>query len=131
MVAPTGAPGPNFAIGAQHTASDTSVFEISPEQTGSFSTLPQPSTTVGEREMSPATTVLPFTLVDGPAVTYEPGLLDSDQSLLSDGGIFPQLIFFPDSRFPATIPNGPFPLTQYMKYSDTAGDPMRRFHQMW
>ncbi len=131
VVAPTGAPGPNFAIGAQHTASDTSVFEISPEQTGSFSTLPQPSTTVGAREMSPATTVLPFTLVDGPAVTYEPGLLDSDQSLLSDGGIFPQLIFFPDSRFPATIPNGPFPLTQYMKYSDTAGDPMHRFHQMW
>ncbi len=131
VVAPSGDPGPNFSIGAQHEASDTSVYEISPTQTGSYTSLPQPNTTVGAREMSPATTTLPFTLLDGPAVTYDPGMLDSDQSLLSDGGIFPQLIFFPDSRFPANMPSGPFPLTRYMKYSDTGGDPAHRFYQMW
>jgi acid phosphatase len=37
-----------------------------------------------------------------------------------------------DSRFPARLPNGPFPITQYIPYTQAyVGDPVHRFFQMW
>ena len=39
-----------------------------------------------------------------------------------------------DARFPADLPNGPFPITRYVPYGKTAlptGDPVHRFFQMW
>lgn len=43
----------------------------------------------------------------------------------------------PDPRFPATLPNGPFPISPYAPYAVTSvfgnvtGDPVHRFFQMW
>jgi phospholipase C len=39
--------------------------------------------------------------------------------------------FVPDARFPATLPNGPFPITRYADYMAYVGDPVHRFFQMW
>jgi phospholipase C len=126
VVTATGTPGPNFAAAAQHQASDTDYYRLSPPQTGSFVTLPQPNTT-----LSP--------ILFPPAIDYgivsDPGLAPSDQGLLYDGGIFyqppHQVPLVPDARFPSNLPNGPFPITQYAMSSDTIGDPVHRFYQMW
>ncbi|MGA3053067.1 MAG: alkaline phosphatase family protein [Candidatus Korobacteraceae bacterium] len=122
IVTTTGAPGPNFAAAVQHQASDTDIYRLSPPQTGSFATLPQPNTTLNPLLFPPATQY---------GIASDPGLAPDDQHLLNDGGIFPQFYFVPDNRFPADLPNGPFPITQYLKYSDTMGDPVHRFYQMW
>ena len=122
IVTATGAPGPNFAAAVQHQASDTDIYRLSPPQTGSFSTLPQPNTTLNPLLFPPATQY---------GIASDPGLAPGDQKLLNDGGIFPQFYFVPDKRFPADLPNGPFPITQYLKYPDTMGDPVHRFYQMW
>src|SRR5262245_56041306 len=37
-----------------------------------------------------------------------------------------------DERFPANLPNGPFPLSRYTAYQNSfTGDPAHRFFQMW
>jgi phospholipase C len=38
----------------------------------------------------------------------------------------------PDTRFPANLPNGPYPITKYVPYQNAfVGDPIHRFYQMW
>jgi phospholipase C len=39
--------------------------------------------------------------------------------------------FEPDKRFPANLPNGPFPITRYADWTAAVGDPVHRFFQMW
>ena len=39
--------------------------------------------------------------------------------------------FEPDKRFPASLPNGPFPITRYADWTAAVGDPVHRFFQMW
>jgi acid phosphatase len=39
--------------------------------------------------------------------------------------------YAPDTRFPADLPNGPFPITRYAPYTAAVGDPVHRFFQMW
>ncbi len=124
IVTAEGAPGINFASATQHKASDVDEFLLDPPQTGAYAVLPQPSTTVGAHLFSPAGNPLH-------PVKYDPGLSAGDQILLKDGGIFPRLDFTRDTRFPRNLPNGPFQITQYVKYSATTGDPMHRFYQMW
>jgi phospholipase C len=122
IVTANGTPGVNFDRAAQHQALDQTTYQISPPQTGAFSTLPQPNVTL---------TALLFP----PSVEYgiasDPGLAPADQSLLNDGGVFPLFLTLPDTRFPSDLPDGPFPITKYVKYSDTVGDPVHRFYQMW
>lgn len=36
-----------------------------------------------------------------------------------------------DPRFPAELPNGPFPITRYADWTAAVGDPVHRFFQMW
>ena len=36
-----------------------------------------------------------------------------------------------DKRFPANLPNGPFPITRYADWTAAVGDPVHRFFQMW
>jgi phospholipase C len=122
IVTVSGAPGANFSRAAQHQAVDNTAYQISPPQTGAFSTLPQPNTTLTALLFPPAVEY---------GITSDPGLAPGDQSLLNDGGIFPQVQTLPDKRFPSDLPDGPFPITQYVKYSDTVGDPVHRFYQMW
>lgn len=37
----------------------------------------------------------------------------------------------PDTRFPTTMPNGPFQISWYVPYAAYTGDPVHRFFQMW
>jgi len=39
--------------------------------------------------------------------------------------------YAPDERFPAALPNAPFPITRYVEYGAYVGDPVHRFFQMW
>ena len=128
-----GSPGPNFTAAAQQQAVDSSddAFLISPPQTGPYTNLPQPSTTLGGRLFAPANVPSWLTPVLGPAIAQDPGLLASDQSLLKDGGIYPLVPLIPDTRFPTNLPSGPFPITKYVSYPSSLGDPMHRFYQMW
>jgi hypothetical protein len=104
IVTATGAPGSNFAVATQHQASDTDVFLLDPLQTGSYPTLPQPNTGLGPLLLSPR---LQF------GIKSDPGLAASDQNLLKDGGILPQIDFSRDKRFPANCPtdHSPSPTT--------------------
>jgi phospholipase C len=43
----------------------------------------------------------------------------------------PYYDYEPDTRFPASLPNGPFQITKYVGYKDYTGDPVHRFFQMW
>lgn len=45
IVTPSGAPGPNYAKAEAHTALDTAGFQAKPRITGTYPTLPPPSTT--------------------------------------------------------------------------------------
>lgn len=133
IVTANGEPGANFAGAAQHKALDTNAesYSLNPSPRGSYATLPQPSTTIGARLFAPANIPPNFQAILGPAISYDPGLEARDQKLLHDGGIWPLIDFIPDRRFPTGLPNGPFPITKYLKYSDTTGDPAHRFYQMW
>ncbi|HUN57094.1 MAG TPA: alkaline phosphatase family protein [Candidatus Binataceae bacterium] len=45
---------------------------------------------------------------------------------------FGQKLGVPDSRFPANLPDGPFPITNYTAYQLAyTGDPAHRLFQMW
>ena len=45
---------------------------------------------------------------------------------------FGQFLNVADMRFPANLPNGPWPITRYVPYQlSFTGDPVHRFFQMW
>ena len=47
-------------------------------------------------------------------------------------GAFGQPQHVPDSRFPASMPNGPYQISRYVPYpGGFTGDPVHRFFQMW
>jgi phospholipase C len=156
-----GLPGPNFSQATQKQATDTIVFQLNPTQTGPFTNLPQPSTTLNAFPASPcelSETLLGFGKdPSGILFCADFALQPADQGLLSIGGtgqsfygvplglpIFPA----PDCRYPSTLPNGPFSIvgasmlndcpTPTIKTSitptlitDNTGDPVHRFFQMW
>jgi len=137
MVNADGSPGPNFTLAQQQQALDTEVYQLSPPQTGPYSTLPQPNTTIDDLPEPP--------WVSFPILISDPGLDDADQILLSLGGTG-QPMGQPDCRNPANLPNGPFPITASFQgttcpppppqltpvpYTSNTGDPIHRFYQMW
>ena len=132
-----GSPGPNFQQAAQQQAIDTPAdeFMLSPRQTGSFTTLPQPS-------MGLNLLLTPYSLEYG--ILSEPGLSQQDQYLLHQGGFLGR--FSPDPRLSAATNNGPFNITSFsydfnllnyqpgyrkLNTKDNTGDPMHRFYQNW
>jgi phospholipase C len=132
-----GSPGPNFAQAAQQQATDTpaDAFMLSPVQTGSYATLPQPS-------MGLNLLIAPYSHVYG--VASDPGLADGDQYLVNEGGFRGRLS--PDPRLQEATNNGPFNITSFsydfdadnyepghrkLNTKDNTGDPMHRFYQMW
>jgi len=125
IVTTSGDPGPNFALALQQQAQDTDYYRISPPQSGSYIMLPQPNVTFD---------AIPFSLKTTYNIDYEPGLDVNDQYLLGYGGVLnldpKEFPFSADQRF-QNLPDGPFPITKYTAYTDTTGDPMHRFYQMW
>jgi phospholipase C len=137
IVKTDGSPGPNFQQAAQQQATDTPAdeFMLSPPQTGSFTTLPQPS-------MGLNLLLTPYSLEYG--ILSEPGLSQQDQYLLHQGGFLGR--FSPDPRLSAATNNGPYNITSFsydfnlfnyqpgyrkLNTKDNTGDPMHRFYQNW
>ncbi len=100
-----GTPGSNFVMARQFQGSNPSVQ-------GTFnlySTKPK--------------IAAPYANLPQPLQT---GILDP-ATLTFAGGV-------PDSRFPANLPSGPYPITKYVPYgsaNSATGDPVHRFFQMW
>jgi phospholipase C len=153
IVKQDGQKGPDFKLAAQNQASDTSTYQISPQQTGAFPTLPQPSTTLNALPAGPC--ILSGLLTPKTPLCSDIGLDPTSQGLLSNPGTgqslyFPEFMFLPvpDCRYPSDLPNGPFSLVGASQlnncgmpflasqitttsYVNNTGDPVHRFYQMW
>jgi phospholipase C len=119
-----GTPGPNFSQASQSTASDTSVYELSPSGNTPYAVLPP--------VLAGGYSTAPFPDA-ATAMQFENGLLPEDYVLLSTGGtgLAHGAV---DTRIPnaASLPNGPFQLTSATHPYDTYDNsPVHRFYQMW
>jgi hypothetical protein len=85
-----GLPGPNATLAQQNQATDTTVYQLSPTQTGPYAQLAQPSTTLNAFPASPcalSTILLEFGKDPaGVLLCTDYGLEASAQALLSMGG---------------------------------------------
>lgn len=117
-----GSPGPNFKQAQQWQALDTGTFSIHPTKASPYLTLPPPNT-------DGAPTSAPFSSISD-AQAVEPALPSSDYWMLITGGtgLAKDVI---DTRFPASLPNAPFDITNWISYNDYAGSPVHRLFQMW
>jgi phospholipase C len=117
-----GSPGPNFKKAQQWQAVDTGTYSIHPSKTSPYLTLPPPNT-------GGAPPTAPFSSISD-AEAVEPALPASDYWMLITGGTgLPADVI--DTRFPASLPNAPFDITNWISYNDYAGSPVHRFFQMW
>mgnify|MGYP001248756372 CR=1 FL=1 len=123
IVQPNGLPGLNASIAQQYMADDSypDYFSIHPGGKTPFTLLPSPN--VGGPQ-NPY-----FANVAAVAALPEPGLLPADYALLTIGGT--GLSSGIDTRFPASLPNNPFEITDSINYAAYAGSPVHRFFQMW
>jgi phospholipase C len=145
-----GAPGPHAALATQQQATDMTTYELSPSQTGPFTTLPQPSTTLDGLPAGPC--IITF---GNPAFCSDVGLDQTSQGLLQARGTgqpaylpSKQIFPVPDCRYPSNLFNGPFSLLgasvlnncgqpfladtiANTTYTSNTGDPVHRFYQMW
>ena len=115
IVLNNGAPGPHAALAVQQQATDTTTFELSPTQTGPFTNLPQPSTTLSALPIGPCP--LAVLLFSSDAFCSDVGLDPTSQGLLSARGTGQPLYFHrppfqidpvPDCRYPSNLTNGPY-----------------------
>ena len=119
-----GTPGPNFSQASQSSASDTTVFQLSPSGNTPYTVLPP--------VLAGGYTTAPFPDA-ATAMQFENGLLPEDYVLLTTGGTglaHGQL----DTRIPnaGNLPSGPFQLTSSTHPYDTYDNsPVHRFYQMW
>jgi phospholipase C len=119
-----GTPGPNFFLASQSTASDTSVYQLSPSGNTPYAILPP--------VLAGGNSTAPFPDA-ATAMQFENGLLPEDYVLLTTGGtgLAHGTV---DTRIPnaANLPNGPFQLTSSTHPYDTYDNsPVHRFYQMW
>ena len=128
-----GTPGPNYSAATQNQALDTTVYQISPQKTGPYQTLPPPIAGGGPPPFS--------TVAD--AQTYENGLPTDYYQYLTTGALTvpsgqPDTRIYYDGHDVNSLPPGPYQLTnnnnpngQYLTYDDYAESPVHRFYQMW
>ncbi|MBV9465214.1 MAG: alkaline phosphatase family protein [Solirubrobacterales bacterium] len=111
IVTSSGSPGPDAWKALQRQASDTTTYQLDPQDVSAYQQLPQPNT------------------------TYVPQACNGQSQNV------------PDARFPATLPNAPYQITNYVPYFDShgayakfgtcefigafIGDPIHRFYQMY
>ena len=126
IVKEDGTAGPNFALAAQSSATDTSTdgFQMSPSGNTPYSVLPP--------ALAGGYTTPPFSSVAA-AKAIENGLPSNYYVYLTTGGtgLAHGAI---DTRIPnaAALPNGPFQLTSAtLPYDSYTDSPVHRFYQMW
>jgi phospholipase C len=111
IVTKSGAPGPNFKLARQLTASNTKTYSLNPKITGVYKPLPPPNTTY----VSPACDGLPLGATD----TRFPANLASGPYQITKS-----VPYFDDH-----IQYGQFGQCEF--YGAYVGDPIHRFYQMW
>jgi phospholipase C len=128
IVKADGSQGSNFNAAAQHTATDTSTYSISPTIDSAYQTLPIPSTGYAPSQASDSNPP-PFA-TKAAAGAFDYGIENRDLKVLTTGATgLPQ--YSHDTRIPnvKNLPNGPFPLTGL--YDAYANSPIHRFFQSW
>jgi phospholipase C len=111
IVTKTGAPGPNFKLARQLTASNTKTYSLNPKITGSYKTLPAPNTTY----VSSACDGLPLGAAD---TRFPPNLASGPYQIT-------KFVPYLDDH----IQYGQFGQCEF--YGAYVGDPIHRFYQMW
>lgn len=123
-----GSQGANFNAAAQHTATDTDTYSISPKIASAYDKLPPPTTGYAPSEASD-TNPPPFA-TEQAAGAYDYGIEKKDLKVLTTGATgLPQYSI--DTRIPNVkhLPNGPFEMTGL--YDAYANSPVHRFFQSW
>jgi len=110
IVTKSGAPGKNFKLARQLTASNTKKYTLNPKITGSYKTLPAPNTTY----VSSACDGLPL----GAADTRFPALANGPYQITKSVPYFDDHIQYSSQG-------------QCELYGAYVGDPLHRFYQMW
>jgi phospholipase C len=127
-----GAPGPNYSLSLQNSASDTGTYSNHPGGKTLYGSIPPvvtggPQTAYGEQ------------LLDAGLITtayqIEPGFLSPNyyQYLMTGGTGLTNGYTGPDTRIPNVLdlPGGAFQLTPGVPYDAYANSPVHRFYQMW
>jgi phospholipase C len=135
IVTATGAPGPNFKLALQYSATITKKYEISPTDKTAYTQLP-PSMTDGAPEVASNKNPPPFkTLAAVAAVekVIDDGLPKDDYKLLTTGatGLANDSV---DTRVAnaTMLPSGPYQLSsKTLPYDSYTSSPVHRFYQMW
>ena len=132
IVKTDGTPGPHYSAATQNQAMDTTVYQLSPSQTGAYPTLLPPLAPTGGFLNGDA----PFATV-GEAKKIENGLSPSYYKYLTTGGVPASIqgaadtrIFY-DGNNVSSLPPGPYQLTPGVPYDAYAESPVHRFYQMW
>src|SRR5690242_591085 len=113
-----GTPGPNFARAQQWQASDTGAYSLHPGKTAPYVNL-EPVTVSG----APSAPYFPSVAI---AEAIEPALPASYYPFLVEGGTGLDPSAGIDTRFPTSLPNGPFDITAYHGYDAYDGSPVHR-----
>ena len=141
---PNGIFGGSQPTPSQNQATDTSTYELSPTQTGSYANLPQPSTGLNGLPASPcllSSLTLALGLTAGAPTCSDPGLASDDQYLISLSGTHQSFFYTtlglspqPDCRYELLadnagtafpLPNSPYPLINPGRYfAALAGAPL-------
>ena len=122
IVTASGAAGPNVALAKQWQASDTSTYANAPTHTTAFTTMPQINT--GGAPTSP------YFASAAAAEAVEPALPTADYAEMAEGGTGLKKDVI-DTRFPASLANGPVDMHSAIGYHAYANSPVHRFFQMW
>jgi phospholipase C len=130
IITAQGAPGPNYALAAQRSASDQGSYSIHPGDARVYAHLPPPGTetapSAARDHRAPPYATLAY------AQRVEPDLPAQDYPLLLTGATG-----LPGNVVDTRIANvdrlgpGPFPLTPSVSYDDYTASPVHRFYQMW
>ncbi|HEV3424037.1 MAG TPA: alkaline phosphatase family protein [Paraburkholderia sp.] len=135
IITDEGAPGPNFGLAAQYTASATnpSRFEPSPGSKQPYSVLPAPNT--GSVPTAASDTNPPPFATLAAAQAAESNALESQDLIHLTTGASGLPHDVPDTRFGANtynLPNGPYQISRVgPDYDQYMNSPVHRFYQNW
>lgn len=135
IVSVGGAPGPNFAAGAQASAVETGTFLLAPGGRQSYALLP-PQTTGNLNTGTSDSAGPPFATAAG-ALAYERQFYHAFAPLFDPVdltiGANPLPKYVPDTRIAnvTALPNGPFQVTGKTGYDFYAADPNHGFFPEW
>ena len=125
IVKADGSPGPHFPLAAQWQASEAGAYSVHPPRSKLYEN--DGPITVSSAPGSPRFRNIASVYAAEPAA----GLPADAYVLLTQGGTGLPKGSRIDTRFPDTLPNGPYQLTRYHYYHAYDGSPVHRFFQMW